>query len=51
MNVDVYQAFYPHDWRVSQQEAVEAVCAADDTNVWVAVDRDSAVGFLAAKLH
>ena len=51
MDADVYRVFYPQHWRVSQQQAVETVCAADDTNVWVAVEADSAVGFVAAKLH
>ncbi|MFG6094814.1 GNAT family N-acetyltransferase [Leptothoe sp. ISB3NOV94-8A] len=36
---------------MSQQEAVESVCAAEDTNVWVAIDTDSTVGFVAVKLH
>lgn len=47
---DVYREFYP-DWRVSQQTAVEAVCAAEDTHVWVALDAGSTVGFVAVKLH
>ena len=51
MNADVYQAFYPNHWRVSQQKAVEDVCAAEDTNVWVAMDAGSTVGFVAVKLH
>ncbi|PSB13236.1 GNAT family N-acetyltransferase [filamentous cyanobacterium CCP1] len=51
MNPDVYQAFYPDHWRVSQQKAVEDVCAAEDTRVWVAIDADSIVGFVAVKLH
>jgi GNAT superfamily N-acetyltransferase len=59
MNTDVYQAFYPEHWRVSQQKAVEDVCAAEDTNVWVARvfdrpevnDADSIAGFVAVKLH
>jgi ribosomal protein S18 acetylase RimI-like enzyme len=52
MNADVYQAFYPDNWRVSQQKAVEDVCAAEDTNVWVAIDdAGSTVGFVAVKLH
>ena len=50
MNADVYRAFYP-DWRVSQQRAVEDVCAAEDTNIWVAIDAGSTVGFVAVKLH
>ncbi|MFB2977362.1 GNAT family N-acetyltransferase [Microseira sp. BLCC-F43] len=51
MDADVYRAFYPDNWRVSQQKAVEGVCAADDTNVWVAIAADSTVGFVAVKLH
>ena len=51
MNSDVYRAFYPDNWRVSQQKAVEDVCAAEDTNVWVAIDAGSTVGFIAVKLH
>lgn len=51
MNADVYQAFYPDNWLVSQQKAVEDVCAAEDTHVWVAIDTDSVVGFIAVKVH
>ena len=51
MDADVYRAFYPDQWRVSQQKAVEDVCAAEDTNVWVAIDAGSIVGFVAVKLH
>lgn len=51
MNADVYRVFYPDSWRVSQQKAVEDVCAAEDTNVWVAIDAGSTVGFVAVKLH
>lgn len=51
MNADVYQAFYPDNWRVSQQKAVEDVCAAEDTNIWVAIDGGSIVGFVTVKLH
>lgn len=51
MDADVYRAFYPDNWRVSQQKAVEGVCAADDTNVWVAIAAGSTVGFVAVKLH
>jgi GNAT superfamily N-acetyltransferase len=49
MDANVYREFYP-DWRVSQQKAVEDVCAAEDTNVWVAIDAGSTVGFVAVKL-
>lgn len=59
MDAEVYQAFYPDHWRVSQQKAVEEVCAAEDTHVWVARVFDqpeannasSTVGFVAVKLH
>ncbi|MEG3858236.1 GNAT family N-acetyltransferase [Microcoleus sp. herbarium12] len=51
MDLDVYRAFYPDNWRVSQQKAVEDVCAAEDTNVWVAIDGGSTAGFVAAKLN
>ena len=51
MDADVYQVFYPDGWRVSQQKAVEDVCAAEDTNIWVATDANSVVGFVAVKLH
>ncbi|HEY9661695.1 MAG TPA: GNAT family N-acetyltransferase [Allocoleopsis sp.] len=50
MELDVYQELYPDDWQVSQQAAVEAVCAAEDTHVWVALDANSIVGFVAVKL-
>ena len=50
IDADVYRAFYPDNWRVSQQKAVEDVCAAEDTNVWVAIDAGSTVGFVAVKL-
>jgi GNAT superfamily N-acetyltransferase len=50
MDVDVYRALYP-DWRVNQQKAVEAVCTAEDTKVWVAIEAGSPVGFVAVKLH
>jgi GNAT superfamily N-acetyltransferase len=50
MDIDVYREFYP-DWRVSQQKAVEGVCTAEDTNVWIALASGSTVGFVAVKLH
>ncbi|MEO1591934.1 MAG: GNAT family N-acetyltransferase [Cyanobacteria bacterium J06632_22] len=51
LNAEVYQAFYPETWQVSQQKAVEDVCAAEDVKVWVAVETEQPVGFVAAKLH
>lgn len=50
MDAEVYRAFYPDNWCVSQQQAVEDVCAAEDTNVWVAINAGSTVGFVAVKL-
>jgi ribosomal protein S18 acetylase RimI-like enzyme len=50
MDVDVYRELRP-DWRVSQQKAVEGVCAAEDTQVWVAIEAGSTVGFVAVKFH
>lgn len=47
----VFQAFYPNGWQISQQQAVEAVCAAEENHVWVAIGDDSVVGFVAVKLH
>lgn len=51
MDLDVYRSFYPDGWRVSQLRAVEGVCAAADTKVWVAIDSGSILGFVAVKLH
>ncbi|KAM3114684.1 GNAT family N-acetyltransferase [Phormidesmis sp. 146-33] len=50
MDVEVYRSFYPNGWRMSQQKAIEDVCAAEDINVWVALDSGSTVGFVAVKL-
>jgi GNAT superfamily N-acetyltransferase len=60
MDADVYRSFYPDGWRVSQQKAVEEVCATEDTNVWLAmsaegdaigIDTGLTVGFVVVKLH
>lgn len=59
LNPNIYQVFYPEHWQVSQQQAVEAVCADENTNVWVAIVTDPSesqeaakiVGFTAVKLH
>ena len=51
MGEDVYGTFYPDGWRISQEQAVTAVCVDDDVHVWVALDGDTAVGFVAIKLH
>lgn len=51
LNADVYQAFYPDSWRISQQKAVEDVCSDENTNVWVAINNESTIGFIAVKLQ
>lgn len=48
---DVRREFYPQGWRVSQRQAVEDVCAADEADVWVAIEDAEAVGFVAVKIH
>lgn len=50
MDRDVYLEMHP-DWRVTQREAVEAVCADDDTQVWVAIEEQTVAGFAAIKMH
>jgi ribosomal protein S18 acetylase RimI-like enzyme len=47
---EVYAAFFP-DWRVSQQRAVENVCADEQTRVWIAAAAALPVGFVAVRLH
>jgi GNAT superfamily N-acetyltransferase len=51
LDADVYQAFYPQQWQVSQQKAVVDVCGAADTHVWVAFEADAVAGFVVVKLH
>lgn len=43
---DVYRLIYP-DWRSVQATAIEAVCTAPESDVWVAVVDGRAVGFVA----
>ncbi|BAZ40259.1 GCN5-related N-acetyltransferase [Calothrix sp. NIES-4101] len=50
LDTEVYKHFYPDGWRNSQQKVVEDVCAAEDTHIWVAIDTDVTVGFVAVKL-
>jgi ribosomal protein S18 acetylase RimI-like enzyme len=50
MDADVYREMHP-DWRVSQQRAVEAVCADAALRVFVAVEADRVAGFTALRLH
>jgi ribosomal protein S18 acetylase RimI-like enzyme len=48
MDFDVYREFYP-DWRISQQNAVEEVCARAP-KVWLH-EAGSTVGFVAVRFH
>lgn len=50
MEPEVYREQHP-DWRVTQQNAVESVCADVDVHVWVASEDSQTVGFVALKLH
>ena len=43
---DVYRRLYP-DWRSAQAHAVESACRAPESDVWVAVVDDRAIGFVA----
>jgi GNAT superfamily N-acetyltransferase len=49
MGPEVYRLVYP-DWRSAQASAVEAVCRAPDTDVWVATVDKRPVGFVAVRL-
>ncbi|WP_334809481.1 hypothetical protein [Nostoc sp.] len=51
MDIDVYRSFYPDGWRVSHLNAVESACTTADMKVWIAIDSDSTVSFVAVKLH
>jgi len=50
MDITVFSAIYP-DWRVSQREAVETVCRSAEMKVWVAVEPEIVLGFVAVKQH
>jgi ribosomal protein S18 acetylase RimI-like enzyme len=47
---ELYDHFWP-DWRVSQRRDVEAACDDPDMQVWVAIDGDAVIGFVAVRLH
>lgn len=51
MDPEVYKAFYPNGWSVSQQESVEATCDDQDVPTWVALDGETVAGFVAVKIH
>lgn len=50
MSSAVFRSLHP-DWRISQTVAVEAVCADDSIQVWVATVDDVVVGFVAVKAN
>jgi GNAT superfamily N-acetyltransferase len=49
LSPEVYSAFYP-DWRIDQRRAVEAACADESIEVWIAEADELVVGFCAARL-
>lgn len=51
MGPELYQAFHPEGWRVSQASAVESVCTSGAHSVWVAVESGGPVGFVAVALR
>ena len=50
MDPEVYREQHP-DWRVTQRDAAESVCADKDVPVWVATEGSKTVGFVALKVH
>ncbi len=50
MDAAVFNHFYP-DWPRDQRKAVEAVCAAETNQVWVALVDEQIAGFVATTLH
>jgi ribosomal protein S18 acetylase RimI-like enzyme len=51
LDPEVYRAFYPNGWRVSQKNAVESVCTSGEARVWIALDGAVVVGFVALKFQ
>jgi GNAT superfamily N-acetyltransferase len=50
MDPEVFRAQHP-DWRMTQTNAVEAVCADPGVHVAVAIEETRVAGFVALKLH
>jgi ribosomal protein S18 acetylase RimI-like enzyme len=48
---EVYQAFYPDGWQVSQEKSVQETCNSPDMKLWVAIESGPPVGFVAVRLH
>lgn len=51
MGSDIFESLNPEGWRESQRQAVQAVCAAQETRVWVAETDASTVGFVAIDIN
>lgn len=51
MSPEVYQHFYPQEWRVAQEAAVRAALGAEDMHSWVATLDGKIAGFTALRLH
>lgn len=50
MDPEVFRLQHP-DWRVTQAQAVEAVCGDSDVHTWVALAEGAVAGFSAVRLH
>ena len=48
---EIFDSFYPNDWRETQQQAVQDACASREKRVWVAEAGANVVGFVAVELH
>lgn len=47
----VYQAFYPDGWQVRQAADILSFLEAEGDKVWVAVEAESALGWVGVRLH
>lgn len=51
MRSEIYHEFYPNGWQESQQNDIEEACSSPDSKVWVAIENDSLVGFIAINIR
>ena len=47
----IYRAFWPDGWRTRQAEEVAQICRDRETDVHVALDGNTVVGFVGIRLH
>lgn len=47
----VYEAFYPHGWRVRQSSDIEAFLDSEGDRVWVAIKESAVLGWVGIRLH